>query len=129
MNKVFLIGKLAWMPDLRLDRWNRPYVSVSMIINPKNSKHPVSQRFNLFFKNGLAEIVAQYCEKNSFIFIEGSLKTRKWTDGNGKTRYYQTVFVRHLQILEAKKKVERIPVKHVPAVDIKYEYSSSVAKQ
>ena len=35
----------------------------------------------------LAEIAGQYLKKGSQVYIEGSLRTRKWTDKDGQERY------------------------------------------
>jgi len=35
----------------------------------------------------LAEICSQYLKKGSQVYVEGSLRTRKWTDKDGQERY------------------------------------------
>lgn len=99
LNKVMLIGQLAWMPELRVDSYNRMYVNVGLITD--------KQKHRLNFRDRLAEIVSQYCNKGSNIFIEGSLASRSWNSNNGKV-YITEVHVKRLQLLDKK------PSKPVP---------------
>jgi single-strand DNA-binding protein len=47
----------------------------------------------------LAEIAAEYLKKGSQVYIEGSLRTRKWTDKQGQERYSTEVIGNELQML------------------------------
>jgi single stranded DNA-binding protein len=40
-----------------------------------------------FFFGKLAEICGQYLKKGSQVYVEGSIRTRKWTDKEGQERY------------------------------------------
>ena len=61
-------------------------------------------RISLFKK--LAEIAGQYLKKGSKVYIEGSLKTRKWQDQKGNERYVTEVHATTMQMLESMKNVE-----------------------
>jgi len=41
----------------------------------------------VIFSDGLANVVETYLHKGSKVYVEGSLKTRKWTDPNNENRY------------------------------------------
>jgi single-strand DNA-binding protein len=47
----------------------------------------------------LAEISAEYLRKGSQVYIEGSLRTRKWQDKEGKDRYTTEIVAREMQML------------------------------
>jgi single-strand DNA-binding protein len=47
----------------------------------------------------LAEIAAEYLRKGSQVYIEGSLRTRKWQDKEGKDRYTTEIVGRDMQML------------------------------
>ena len=47
----------------------------------------------------LAEIAAEYLKKGSQVYIEGSLRTRKWTDKQGNERYSTEIIGNELQML------------------------------
>jgi len=63
----------------------------------------------------LAEIVAEYLKKGSQIYVEGKLRTRKWTDKNGIERYTTEIVGREMQML-GKKDVKDLP--SAPVVDL-----------
>ena len=41
----------------------------------------------MVFFNRLAEIAGEYLKKGSQVYVEGSLRTRKWQDKDGQDRY------------------------------------------
>jgi single-strand DNA-binding protein len=47
----------------------------------------------------LAEIAAEYLRKGSQVYVEGSLRTRKWQDKEGKDRYTTEIVARDMQML------------------------------
>src|SRR5690606_34582844 len=47
----------------------------------------------------LGEIAAEYLRKGSQVYIEGSLRTRKWQDKEGKDRYSTEIVAREMQML------------------------------
>ena len=49
--------------------------------------------------NRLAEIASKYLKKGGKVFIEGSLKTRKWKDGKGIEREITEIKAETLQLL------------------------------
>ena len=50
-------------------------------------KREVTEWHNIDVQNGLAKIAQQYLRKGSKVYLEGKLRTRKWTDKNGIERY------------------------------------------
>ncbi len=50
----------------------------------------------------MAEIVGQYLRKGSKIYVEGSLRTRKWQDKNGVERYTTEIIANEMQMLDSK---------------------------
>lgn len=59
--------------------------------------------------NKLAEIAAQYLTKGAKIYIEGSLRTRKWQDQQGQDRYTTEIVASEMQMLDSKPSQEGIP--------------------
>src|SRR5699024_10557028 len=49
--------------------------------------------------NRLGEVAAEYLNKGSKVYIEGSLRTRKWTDDNGLDRYITEIYASSMQML------------------------------
>jgi single-strand DNA-binding protein len=57
----------------------------------------------------LAEISAEYLKKGSQVYIEGSLRTRKWQDKEGKDRYTTEIVAREMQMLGGRRDGESEP--------------------
>lgn len=55
----------------------------------------------------LAEVAAQYLRKGSKVYIEGSIRTRKWTDKDGKDRYSTEIIGSELIMLDGKPPQEK----------------------
>ncbi|HBG30745.1 MAG TPA: single-stranded DNA-binding protein, partial [Gammaproteobacteria bacterium] len=53
---------------------------------------------NVVFRRKLAEIAAQYLDRGSKVYVEGSLRTRKW-EKDGVDRYTTEVIVNDMQML------------------------------
>lgn len=56
----------------------------------------------IVFFSRLAEIAAQYVRKGSKIYIEGSIRTKKWQDKDGADRYSTEIIASSLQLLDSK---------------------------
>jgi len=52
--------------------------------------------------NKLGEIVGEYVRKGSKLYIEGSLRTRKWQDAQGQDRYTTEIVATDMQMLDSK---------------------------
>ncbi|MGB3623966.1 MAG: single-stranded DNA-binding protein, partial [Ketobacter sp.] len=54
------------------------------------------------FFNKLAEIAGEYLKKGSKVYIEGSLRTRKWQDKSGNDRYTTEIVASEMQMLDSR---------------------------
>ena len=54
------------------------------------------------FFNRLAEIAEQYLKKGSKVYVEGSLRTRKWQDKTGNDRYTTEIVAAEMQMLDSR---------------------------
>lgn len=108
LNKTTLIGHLGGDPEIRFlpdgartatltlattDTWKD---KVSGAKKEKTEWHRV-----VFFK-GLADVVGEYLKKGAQIYVEGKLRTRKWTDKNGVERYTTEIVGQEMQMLGKK---------------------------
>lgn len=99
MNKVQLIGHLGGDVELKYTADGKAVVNLSIATqtawNNKETKERESStqwhRVVIFGK--LAEIAANYLRKGSHVFIEGSLRTRKWTDNKDNIDRWTTEIV------------------------------------
>jgi single-strand DNA-binding protein len=99
INKVILIGNLGAKPELKYSSTNTAITNLSVATSESWTDTGTGQkqektewhRVSVFGK--LAEIVSNYCDKGSKVYIEGKLQTRKWQDKNGSDRYTTEVIV------------------------------------
>lgn len=108
INKVILIGNLGRDPELRYMPSGGAVVNVTLATSENwkdKSSGEAKERtewHNVVFFNKLAEIVAQYLKKGSRVYVEGSLRTRKWQDKDGQDRYTTEVVANDMQMLDTR---------------------------
>ena len=92
LNKVQIIGNLGADPEMRYTQDGRPIASLNVATSEnwtdkqgQRQERTEWHRVSMF--NKLAEIAGQYLRKGSKVFIEGQLKTDKWTDKHGMERF------------------------------------------
>lgn len=108
INKVILIGNLGRDPELRYMPSGGAVVNITLATSEtwKDKSSGESKErtewHNVVFFNKLAEIVAQYLKKGSRVYVEGSLRTRKWQDKDGQDRYSTEVVANDMQMLDAR---------------------------
>lgn len=108
VNKVILIGQLGQDPECKYLPSGGAVTNISVATSEswkdKNSGQ-MQQRtewHRIVFFNKLAEIAAEYLRKGSKVYIEGSLRTRKWTDKDGSDRYTTEIVANELQMLDSR---------------------------
>ena len=105
INKVILVGNLGKDPDVRYMPSGSQVTNVTIATSEswKDKQSGESKErtewHNVVFFNRLAEIAGQYLKKGSQCYIEGSLRTRKWQDKEGKDRYTTEIVANEMQML------------------------------
>ena len=104
VNKVILIGNLGKDPEVRyLD--NGVAVANMSIATTENYKNKEGDRVSqtewhdVVLWRGLAEIAEKYLKKGSSVYIEGKIRTNKWVDKDGNTRYKIEILADKLNML------------------------------
>ncbi|WP_338516204.1 single-stranded DNA-binding protein [Candidatus Legionella polyplacis] len=125
INKVILIGNVGNTPEIRYMSNGNPVATLSLATNEiwKNKqtfeKQEKTEWHRIVFFNKLGEIVREYIKKGSKIYIEGSLRTRKWQDSEGKDKYITEIIANDLNILGNKNNnlsetiISEIPEKNI----------------
>ncbi len=103
LNKVFLIGNLTRDPEKRSLPSGQPVVSFGLATNrfykdQQGNKQQETEFHNVTAFGRLAEIVSQYLQKGSSIFIEGRIRTRNWQDASGIKHYRTEIIAENLQL-------------------------------
>jgi single-strand DNA-binding protein len=108
VNKVILIGNLGKDPELKSFPNGDAYCNLTLATSESwtdktsGEKKERTEWHNLVFTRRLAEIAGQYLKKGSKIYVEGSLRTRKWQDKEGNDRYTTEINVNDMQMLDGR---------------------------
>jgi single-strand DNA-binding protein len=115
VNKVILIGNLGAPPELRYTQDGGAVANARLATSESWTDRQSGQRQertewpSLVFFRRLAKIAGQYLHKGSRIYIEGSLRTRKWQDRQGQDRYTTEIAANELQMLDGRQEGEVVP--------------------
>jgi single-strand DNA-binding protein len=105
INKVILIGNLGADPETRAMPSGTTVANLRIATSEswrdkqsgEQQERTEWHRVALFGR--LAEIAGEYLKKGSQVYIEGSLRTRKWQDKQGNERYSTEIIGNELQML------------------------------
>lgn len=108
VNKVILIGNLGNDPEVRYTPNGNAVANISLATSEswRDKQSGESQErtewHRVVFFNRLAEIVGEYLRKGAKVYVEGSLRTRKWTDKTGVERYTTEIVASEMHMLDGK---------------------------
>ena len=89
INKVIIVGNLGADPDIRYMANGNPVANLSVATSESWKDKQSGERqertewHRIVLFNRLAEIASEYIKKGNKVYLEGSLRTRKWQDQNG----------------------------------------------
>ncbi|RKG30830.1 single-stranded DNA-binding protein [Acinetobacter tianfuensis] len=107
VNKVILVGTLGKDPETKTfpngGSLTQFSIATSDSWTDKNTGERKEQTewHRIVLHNRLGEIAQQYLRKGSKVYIEGSLRTRQWTDQNGQERYTTEIRGEQMQMLDS----------------------------
>ena len=105
VNKVIIVGNLGRDPEMRTfpsgDRVANVTVATTDKWKDKQSGEmkEATEWHRIVFNGRLAEIAGEYLRKGSQVYVEGSLRTRKWTDKDGIEKYTTEIRADQMQML------------------------------
>jgi single-strand DNA-binding protein len=104
VNKVILIGNLGRDPEVRYLPEGGAVANISIATtdtwkDKSGEKQERTEWHRVAFFGRLAEIAGEYLKKGSQVYVEGSLRTRKWTDKEGQERYTTEIRADMMQML------------------------------
>lgn len=108
INKVILVGTLGRDPETKTFPNGGSVTQFSMATSEswtdKNSgeRKENTEWHRIVLNNRLGEIAQQHLRKGSKVYVEGSLRTRQWTDNNGVERYATEIRGDSMQMLDGK---------------------------
>jgi single-strand DNA-binding protein len=108
VNKVIIVGNLGRDPEIRTFPSGDQVANVTVATTDKwkdkqtGEMKESTEWHRITFNGRLAEIAGQYLRKGSQVYVEGSLRTRKWTDQSGVEKYSTEIRADSLQMLGAR---------------------------
>lgn len=108
VNKVIIVGNLGNDPEVRYSPAGTCFANISVATSESwkdkqtGEQQERTEWHKIVFSARLAEIVGEFCRKGSKIYVEGSLRTRKWQAQDGTDRYTTEIVGREMQMLDSK---------------------------
>ncbi|OKN79230.1 single-stranded DNA-binding protein [Pseudomonas aeruginosa] len=99
VNKVILVGNVGGDPETRYLQNGNAVTNITLATSESWKDKQTGQQqertewHRVVFFGRLAEVVAEYARKGSQLFIEGTLRTRKWVGQDGQDRYTTEIVV------------------------------------
>lgn len=114
VNKVILIGNIGKDPELKYFPNGDAFCNLTLATTENWTDKGSGERkertewHNVVFTRKLAEIVGQYVKKGSKVYVEGSLRTRKW-EKDGVERYTTEIVANDMQMLDGRSQSDSGP--------------------
>ncbi len=104
VNKVILVGNLGKDPEMRYLPSGEAVANLSLATTDKykdrnGDMQEATEWHRVSFFGRQAEVCGQYLKKGSQIYVEGSIRTRKWQDQSGQDRYSTEIRGDRMQML------------------------------
>jgi len=105
VNKAIILGTAGSDPEVRYTASGSAITTVSLATNESwtdkqtGEKKERAEWHRVKFFGKLAEIVGEYVKKGKQLYVEGSLRTEKWTDKEGVDRYTTYIVGNEMQLL------------------------------
>lgn len=93
VNKVIIIGRLGQDPEVRYAPSGAAFANLSVATSEQwrdkqtGEQKELTEWHRVVISGKLAEIAGEYLRKGSEVYLEGKLRTRKWTDQSGTEKY------------------------------------------
>jgi single-strand DNA-binding protein len=105
VNKVILIGNLGKDPEVRYMPSGSAICNITLATSRQwkdktsGERQEETEWHRVALFDRLAEIAGEYLKKGRPVYIEGRLRTRKWTDKEGQERYTTEIVADQMQLL------------------------------
>jgi single-strand DNA-binding protein len=105
VNKVILVGNLGADPETRYMPNGDAVCNIRLATTESwkdkqsGEKKEITEWHRVVFYRKLAEIAGQYLKKGAQVYLEGRIRTRKWTDKEGQERYTTEIEANEMQML------------------------------
>lgn len=97
-NKLMILGKVN-KKELKYTKDGMAILELRMNTSKKYKDEWQNEYFNCKAFGKAAELINQYAMEKELLYIEGSQKTRKWQDNDGKDRYTSEIVVDNFSLI------------------------------
>jgi single-strand DNA-binding protein len=115
VNKVIIVGNLGKDPEVRYTPNGDSVTNVTIATTDTwkdkgtGEKKEATEWHRVVFFGKLAEIAGQYLKKGRQVYVEGALRTRKWTDKEGHERYTTEIVANEMKMLGSREGMSDAP--------------------
>ena len=114
VNKVILVGNLGADPEVRYLPSGEAVANIRIATtdtwkDKDGNKQEATEWHRISFFGRQAEVCGQYLKKGSQIYVEGSIRTRKWQDKEGQDRYSTEIKGDRMQMLGGRQGMGEAP--------------------
>lgn len=108
INKSIIVGSLGADPEVRYSQSGSAMATISVATSESwkdkttGEQQERTEWHRIKFFGKLAEIAGEYLKKGSHVYIEGKLRTEKYTDKNGVDKYSTDIIADEMQMLGGK---------------------------
>lgn len=107
VNKAILVGRLGRDPEIRFSTNGDPVANLALATSEnwkdKNGEKQERTEWHRVVAFGkLADIIGKYLAKGAQIYVEGKIRTRKWTDNQGVEKYTTEIHADEMRMLGSK---------------------------
>ena len=105
VNKVILIGNLGKDPEVRYAPSGSAICNIALATSRQwkdktsGERQEETEWHRVVFFDRMAEVAGEYLKKGKSVYIEGRLKTRKWTDKEGVEKYTTEIMADRMEML------------------------------
>jgi len=122
LNRVQLIGRLGKDPESRFTPTGKKVTNFSLAVSQRwrtgSEFKEHTEWVNIEAWGRLGEVCQEYLRKGSLVYLDGRLKTEKYEDKDGETRFFTKVVTQFIQFLSGNR-----------AGDTLIEHSSEIGEE
>ena len=99
VNKVIILGRLGVDPEIRTTQSGMVVGTLSIATNDGKDENMTTEWHRVVVFEKTAKTIQEYAKKGTQLYVEGRLRTNKWTDKNGDTRYTTEIIANNFQFI------------------------------
>ena len=104
INKVTILGNLGQDPEVRYAQGGAAITTISVATSESwkdkdGNQQDRTEWHRIKFFGKLAEIAGEYLKKGRQVYVEGSLRTEKYTDKSGVEKYATDIIATEMQLI------------------------------